>query len=129
MSHNYLHSEITSKIIRAYFNVYNRLGYGFLEKVYKKALLIELKKLNLPCIENSGVQVYYDRIPVGIYYSDILVDNCVIVELKAVECLRPQHDAQIINYLKATDIEVGLLLNFGKSPEFRRKVLLRDYKS
>ncbi len=113
-----LHSEITEKIIKAFFKVYNTLGYGFLEKIYENALIIELKKMGFHISQQYNIKVYYDGKIVGDYFADIIVDNNVIVELKAAEGLREEHKTQLINYLKATDKEVGLLLNFGQTPEF-----------
>lgn len=126
---NYLHSEITSTIIKACFIVYNKLGFGFLEKVYRNALAIELRKLGLYCEVNYPIDVLYDGCKVGFYIADIVVNNAVIIETKAAEGLREEHEAQLVNYLKAIDIEVGLLLNFGKKPEFRRKVFSNQLKS
>ena len=121
-----LHSEITEKIIKAFFKVYNTLGYGFLEKVYENALIIELKKIGFHISQQYNIKVYYDGKIVGDYFADIIVDNNVIVELKATEGLREEHQTQRINYLKATDKEVGLLLNFGKTPEFKRAIFTND---
>jgi len=128
MSDNYKHSELTEKIIKAYYNVYNKLGYGFLEKVYENAMMIELMKFGLNCKKQYPIEVYYEEKRVGDYYVDIIVDELVIIELKAAESLCYEHECQLVNYLKATDIEVGLLLNFGKEPEFKRKVLTQNIK-
>ena len=117
-----LHKNITDKILKAFYQVYNTLGYGFLEKVYQNAMLIELRKQGLEAQGNVPVKVYYDEQNVGNYFADIIVEEAVILELKAKEALREEHEYQLINYLKATEIEVGLLLNFGKKPEFRRKI-------
>lgn len=117
-----LHKEITEKIIKAFYNVYNTLGYGFLEKVYENALLIELRKMELFCSSQEQIKVYYEDEQVGFYIADIIVNDCVIIEVKATEALCEEHEFQLINYLKATEIEVGLLLNFGKKPQFKRKV-------
>ena len=125
---NYIHSDITEKIIKAFYNVYNKLGYGFLEKVYENAMLIELKKFGLDCRNQFPIKVYYDEKNVGEYFADIIVNDYVIVELKAAENLCEEHECQLVNYLKATEIEVGLLLNFGKEPQMKRKVLTRDHK-
>jgi len=119
---NYKYSEITGKIIKAFYKVYNTLGYGFLEKVYQNALFIELVAMDLFVEKQKQIKVYYESKEVGEYFADLIVDRCVIVELKAAETLCEEHEFQLINYLKATEIEVGLLLNFGKKPEFRRKV-------
>jgi len=119
---NYKHSDITDKIIKAYYNVYNTLGYGFLEKVYENALFIELLAMKLFVEKQKQIKVYYQEKEVGEYFADLFVENIVIVELKAAETLCEEHELQLINYLKATEIEVGLLLNFGKKPQFKRKV-------
>lgn len=125
---NYKHSDITQTIIKCYYEVYNKLGYGFLEKVYENALLIELKSAGVPCSAQYPIEVYYNENKVGQYFADIIVNNSVIVEIKAAESLCEEHENQLINYLKATEIEVGLLLNFGKKPEFKRKVFASEYK-
>lgn len=125
---NYLHSDITSKIIEAFYNVYNTLGYGFLEKVYENAMMIELKKLGLDAKNQIPLKVYYDDMVVGDYNADILVEGLVIVELKSAETLLPKHESQLVNYLRATEAEVGLLLNFGPKPQKKRRVLTNDYK-
>lgn len=117
-----LHKEITEKIIKAFYNVYNTLGYGFLEKVYENALNIELRKMDLFCSSQEQIKVYYKDEQVGFYIADIIVNKCVIIEVKAAEALCEEHEFQLINYLKATDIEVGILLNFGKNPQFKRKI-------
>lgn len=119
---NYKCSALTDKIIRAFYTVYNTLGYGFLEKVYENALLIELRNCGLAAVAQYPVDVYYEEERVGIYFADILVENAVIVELKACEEISPAHEAQLTNYLRATPMEVGLLLNFGKKPEIKRRV-------
>lgn len=129
MNDNYKHSDLTGQIIKAFYNVYNYLGYGFLEKVYENAMIIELLKMGLHCEKQKPIKVrYYDK-EIGDYFADIVVEDKVILELKAAECLMEEHECQLINYLKATDIEVGLLLNFGKEPEFKRKVLTALYKN
>jgi len=126
---NYINSEITDLIIKAFFNVYNKLGYGFLEKVYENAMMIELKRLGLNAEKQKQLKVFYDEFEIGEYFADIIVNDCVIVELKAAEVICPEHEAQLVNYLKATDIEVGLLLNFGKEPKFKRRVLTSEFKN
>lgn len=129
MSGNYKHSDITGIIIKAFFNVYNQLGYGFLEKVYENALLIELRKFELFCTPQFPISVYYQHSKVGFYIADIVVNNAVIIEIKAAENLCEEHEAQLTNYLRATDIKVGILLNFGKKPVFKRKVFSFEYKN
>jgi GxxExxY protein len=121
---NLKHSDITEKIIKAYYKVYNTLGYGFLEKVYENALFMELMNMGFSVEKQKGIKVHYQEKEVGEYYADLIVNHCVIVELKAAEVLCEEHEFQLINYLKATGIEVGLLLNFGKEPEFKRKVFV-----
>ena len=125
---NFKHSDITAKILKAYFNVYNILGYGFLEKVYENAMIIELRKLRLECEKQKQIDVFYDNQNIGLYFADIIVENKVIIELKAAEDLDEAHEAQLVNYIQATDIEVGLLLNFGKEAQYKRKVLSNEFK-
>jgi GxxExxY protein len=122
------HKDITDKIIRAFYTVYNTLGYGFLEKVYERAMVIELRKLGLKVIAQAPIIVYYDNEPVGDYNADLLVEDCVVVELKATRTLIPDNEAQLLNYLKATIHEVGLLLNFGPKPQIKRKVYDNERK-
>lgn len=117
-----LNNELTSLILKTYYEIYNELGYGFLEKVYQNALLIELKNKGLEVTPNKKIKVYYKGENVGDYYADIIVNDTVILELKAAEYIIDQFENQLLNYLKGTDCEVGLLLNFGKKPEFRRKI-------
>ena len=119
--YDFKHKELTEKLIQVFYKVYNTLGYGFLEKVYENAYLVELKKARIIGIAQSPIRVFYEGEVVGEYFADILVDNRIILEIKAVKNLVPEHEAQLLNYLKATDIEVGLLLNFGLQPDFRRK--------
>ena len=126
---NYKHSEITEKIIRAFFNVYNKLGFGFLEKVYEHAMVIELCKMGVGVVSQHIIKVFYDGIEVGNYFADLFVEGAVIVEIKAGAGLMEEHEAQLVNYLKATNIEVGLLLNFGEKPTFKRKVFSNSYKT
>ncbi len=123
-----LHEDLTNRIICAFYNVYNSLGHGFLEKVYENALAIELRKAGLSVTQQEGVKVFYECEQVGDYFADIIVNGLVILELKAAESLRNEHFAQLTNYLKATDNEVGLLLNFGSKPEFKRIILTNDKK-
>ena len=118
---NLKHKDITDKIIKAFYQVYNTMGYGFLEKVYENALIIELKKLGLNVIAQHPIRVYYDTAVVGEYFADILVENTIIIEIKAAKAISIEHEAQILNYLKATQLEVGLILNFGPKAEFSRK--------
>ena len=125
---NFKYSELSKSIIKAFYNVYNKLGYGFLERVYENAMMIELKKIGLNAEKQKAISVYYDDEQVGEYFADIIVDNKIIVELKAAESLCPEYECQLVNYLKATGIEVGLLFNFGKKPDLKRRVLSSDHK-
>lgn len=121
-SENFKHSEITEKIIKSFYTVFNSLGYGFLEKVYENAMYFELKKYGLFVEKQKRIQVFYENELVGDYFADLIVNEKVIVELKAAESLCIEHEFQLVNYLKATNIEIGLLLNFGKIPDFKRKI-------
>ena len=116
------YKELTEKIIKIFYKVYNMLGYGFLEKIYENSMMIEFGKEAVSAISQSPIKVSYENEVVGEYFADILVDEKVIVEIKATKTLALEHEAQLLNYLKATDIEVGLLLNFGPKPEIKRKV-------
>ncbi|MBI5471412.1 MAG: GxxExxY protein [Ignavibacteriae bacterium] len=124
-----LHEELSHKIISAYYTVYNKLGFGFLEKVYENAMRIELRKLGFQVEQQKQINVFYEGENVGEYYADIIVNNLVILELKAVDSLAPVHEAQLINYLKATEIELGLLFNFGPKPEFLRRIFTNNRKN
>lgn len=124
----YLHQDLTEKIIAHYYKVYNTLGFGFLEKVYEKSLILELQKNDIPFEKQKPIKVYYNSEIVGDYIADIIVDNRIILEIKAAEIIKEEHELQLINYLKATQIELGLLLNFGKVPEIRRKIFTNDRK-
>jgi GxxExxY protein len=123
-----LHKEITDVILKSYYEVYNELGYGFLEKVYQNSMFIELKNRGLQVEAQKKIQVTYKGVKVGEYIADLVINNKVIVELKAAEMLLKENELQLLNYLKATEIEVGLLLNFGTKPEFRRKLFTNDIK-
>jgi GxxExxY protein len=116
------HCELTGEIINAAQTIHTQLGYGFLEKIYQNSLMIELRKRNIPFEEQKAYTVHYDGNIVGEFFADIVVDRKVIVELKAVEELNPLFEAQLLNYLKASGIEVGLLINFGHSLHFKRMV-------
>ena len=108
-----LHKDITNKIISAFYNVYNELGFGFLEKVYENALAYEIRKNGLEAKQQEKIKVYYDNIEVGDYEADILVAEKVLIELKAVKNFDDVHKAQCLNYLKATGLKICLLINFG----------------
>ena len=128
MEAEYKHSELTELIIKAFYNVYKTLGYGFLEKVYAKAMLIELRRLGLKAEKEFPIKIYYQDELVGEYFADLIVNDLIIVELKAAHTLAEEHEAQLLNYLKATRYEVGLLLNFGPKPQIKRKAYDNENK-
>jgi len=123
-----LHRGSTEAILKVYYEVYNELGAGFLEKVYQNAMYFELKDKGFKVEAQKQIKVYFKKQLVGEYFSDLLVEDKVIVELKATEMLMNVHMAQIMNYLKATEIEVGLLLNFVEELEFKRVIYTNDRK-
>lgn len=127
--YNGLHSKKTEKIIECFYKVYNALGYGFLEKVYQNALVIELREACFEVDSELPVTVFYKGYNVGDFRADLLVDKEIFLELKAIEKLLPNDENQLINYLKATEIEIGLLLNFGKKPEIKRKIYTNNRKN
>ena len=117
------------RVLKAFYKVYNTLGYGFLEKVYESALAIELRQMGLRVDRQVPLKVYYGQQVVGEYFADLVVENKVILELKAAETIVQANVNQLQNYLKATEIEVGMLLNFGYKPEFKRKVFSNSRKA
>ena len=123
---NYKHNEITEKIIGAAYKVHNTLGSGFLEKVYQNSLVIEIRALGFGVEVEKPMKVYYHGEVVGNYVADIIVDGKVILEIKAVKELSGIYEAQILNYLKATGIEVGLLINFGRSVNIKRRIMDKE---
>jgi len=116
--------DLIKLVMKAAYKVHNTLGAGFLEKVYEKALLIELKKYDLDVETQFPIPVFYEDVQVGDYYADLFIENCLIVELKTVEVLTVSHEKQLVNYLAATGIDDGLLLNFGSSVIVKRKYRL-----
>ena len=118
---DYKYKELTEKIIEIFYRVYNKLGYGFLEKVYENAMMKEFKTADIPAVSQYAINVVYEGEIIGEYFADILVDSKVIVEIKASKSLAIENEAQLLNYLKATEIEVGLLLNYGPKPDLKRK--------
>jgi GxxExxY protein len=124
-----LHADLTERIIKAYYHVYNTLGYGFLEKVYENALILTLRNWGLEARQQVPLKVFFEGAVVGEYFADVIVVDRVLLELKAADTIDEAHEAQLLNYLKATDIEVGLVLNFGKKPQFKRKVFSNDRKA
>jgi GxxExxY protein len=116
------HGLVTDKILKVFYHVYNELGHGFLESVYHRSLVIALQSVGLNVCSPVDIPVWFRGTQVGRFEADILVENCVLLELKAARTLDSSHHAQLLNYLRATDIEVGLLLNFGERPEFKRVI-------
>ena len=120
--HRFKHGDITQKVIRVFYEVYNELGHGFLESVYEKSLEIALNSKGLKVCRQIEIPVSFRGQLVGDFSADMLVEGCVLIELKAARSLDTSHTAQLLNYLRATDIEVGSLLNFGVKPEFKRLI-------
>jgi GxxExxY protein len=117
-----LHHELTEKIIGVFYDVYNELGHGFLESVYETAMSIALEEKGLKVERQVEIPVWFRGRQIGTFFADLLVEGVVIVELKAVRSIDPAHEAQLLHYLRATEIELGLLLNFGVRPEIKRKI-------
>ena len=111
------HGELTERVLKAFYHVYNTLGYGFLEKVYQNALAVTLRKQGLRVETGVPIDVYFEGEVVGEYWADVIVDGCVILEIKSARALNEAHQYQLINYLRATRISVGLVLNFGPQPQ------------
>ena len=117
-----LHKELTDKIIGVFYDVYNELGHGFLESVYETAMVIALREKGINVERQVEIPVWFRSQKIGVFFADLMVENLVIIELKAVRSFDPSHEAQLLNYLRATEIEIGLLLNFGVKPEIKRKI-------
>ena len=122
------HGLITDQILRVFYDVYNELGHGFLESVYHRSLVLALESAGLRVCSRVAVPVWFRGQRVGQFEADVLVEDCVLLELKVARMLDSSHRAQLMNYLKATEIEVGLLLNFGEKPEFKRVVFDNNLK-
>jgi GxxExxY protein len=116
------HADVTEKIIGIFYDVYNELGYGFLECVYEESLVIALHQAGLAANRQIPLPVWFRGHKVGEFRADLLVENCVLLELKAARTLDPAHEAQLLHYLKSTEVEIGMLLNFGARPQFRRLI-------
>ncbi len=125
---NYKHSEITSQIIKEAYHVYNVLGYGFLESVYEKSMEIRLKKAGFSVRRQQPIKVFFEGDLVGDFDADIVVNDTVIIELKATHALHAKHEVQLVNYLRATEIEIGLLINFGEEIAIKRRVFSNSKK-
>jgi GxxExxY protein len=126
--HERKHWDLCHQIVGVFYAVYNELGYGFLEAVYEKAFAIGLAEVGLSVAQQVATPIRFRNRIIGDYKADIIVNNLVLLELKAARTFDPSHEAQILNYLRATDIEVGLLLNFGPKPHFKRFVFENNKK-
>jgi GxxExxY protein len=118
----FLYPALSKTIIKCFYDVYNTLGYGFLEKVYENSLAIELRKLGFVISQQAPITVFYESVVVGEYFADLIVENKIILELKVSEAISEIHKIQLLNYLKASKIGVGYVLNFGPKPTFKRQV-------
>jgi GxxExxY protein len=127
--HGFKHKEVTEKIIGVFYDVYNEPGHGFLESVYERSMEVALKSMGLRVRRQIEIPVSFRGQCVGVFTADMLVEGCVLLELKAARCLDQSHLAQLLNYLRATEIEVGLILNFGLKPEFKRLIFDNPRKS
>ncbi|MBG6060781.1 GxxExxY protein [Flavobacterium sp. CG_9.1] len=124
-----LHKELSESILKVFYEVYNELGYGFLEKVCQNAMYLELKSQGFKVEPQKQIKVYYKNELVGDFFADLLINGVIILELKACESLVKAHYVQTLNYLKATNIEIGLLLNFGEKPEIKRLIFTNNRKN
>jgi GxxExxY protein len=124
----YKHVDLTKRIIGVFYDVYNILGWGFLEKVYENALALRLRDCGLRAVQQKPISVFFDGTVVGEYFADVVVDDLILLELKAVDALTADHEAQLLNYLRATKYEVGLLMNFGPKPKVIRRAFDNDHK-
>ena len=125
---NFKHTDLTSAIIKAAYYVFEYHGFGHSESVYENSMKIQIGKVGLNSVLQQPIKVYFEKQVVGDFKADIVVENTVIVELKAVEKLHPKHEVQLVNYLKSTEIEVGLLINFGEEITIKRKVFSNERK-
>lgn len=126
---SFKHQDLTRKIIGVFYDVYNELGHGFLESVYEKAMVIGLRDAGIKVAEQAPIMVRFRGEVIGDFRADLLIEDSVILELKAASGLEPAHEAQLLNYLRATEIEVGLLVNFGPKPEFKRLIFDNERKN
>lgn len=124
-----IEEELSGRIIKVFYKVYNTLGHGFIERVHHNAMILELTEQGLTVETEKPIAVYYNDRIVGTFSADLLVNSKIMIELKAADSIHPSHGAQLTNYLRATEIEVGLLFNFGKKAEFKRKYFSNEKKS
>lgn len=120
--HGLMHGDLTDRVLRVFFDVYNELGYGFAESVCERAMVIALEQAGLNVRQQSPIPVYFRGQLIGEFFADIIVNDLIIIELKCARALDPAHEAQVLNYLRATPIEVALLLNFGVKPQIKRLI-------
>ena len=125
---NYKHQELTQVIIQVFYEVYNELGHGFLESVYQEAMLMALRQKGMTVEAERPLPVWFRGGRIGDFRPDLIVGDAVVVELKAARALEPVHEAQLLNYLRASELEVGLLLNFGPAPKIKRMVFANEKK-
>jgi GxxExxY protein len=125
---NYKHQELTQVIIQVFYEVYNELGHGFLESVYQEAMLIALRQNGMTVEAQRPLPVWFRGGKIGDFRPDLTVGDAVVVELKAARALEPVHEAQLLNYLRASELEVGLLLNSGPAPKIKRMVFANEKK-
>src|SRR5688500_15236507 len=123
-----IHEELTGSVLSAFYEVHRELGHGFVESVYERAMLIALNDRGLGAVRQAPIEVHFSGRTVGHFFADLLVDDAVVIEIKACPAILPVHEAQVINYLRATRAEVGLLLLFASKPGFRRLVFTNDRK-
>lgn len=116
-----IHADTSEQIIKSFYHVYNTLGYGFLERVYENALRNSLRKAGLEVLQQNPISVYFEDEVVGEYFADLVVAGKIIIEVKAADAIAMEHESQVLNYLKATGYQVGLILNFGPKATFVRK--------
>lgn len=117
-----LHKELTDRVLGAFYDVYNALGHGFLESVYENALAMTLEEDGLEVVKQHPIEIVFKGRCIGEFRADLLVERSLIIEIKAQANLMPIHEAQLLNYLKATGLPIGLLLNFGPRPQFKRRI-------
>jgi GxxExxY protein len=124
-----LHEDITEKIVGVFYDVYNELGHGFLESVCQTAIVMALTQAGLSVEQNVPFQVWFRGVSIGTFVADVIVNGKVLVEIKSASALHPWNEAQLLNYLRVSSIEVGLLMNFGPKPEYRRRIFTNDRKT
>ena len=123
MTANLLHEQLTEQVIAAFYEVYNTLGFGFLEKVHENAMAVALRKRGIKVEQQKPIDVLFEGEVVGQYFADLCVGEKIIIEIKTAEAIIDAHKAQLLNYLTATDMQLGLIFNFGPKPSFARKIM------